>query len=277
MTHTTVTSPAASFGGTVSDGGGRSVGGELVLDEEVRRLFDYHLAAVGELPLAQIVAGLEADLDQRLPAKAAAAAKQLLKRYLAFKTALQQLEQDPKLAGDGLSALQARLAMVRKLRSQYFNTAETAALFGWQDRYDDDALARQAISRDGALSASDKAQRLAALDRQLPPEILTLRQAPVQHLALADSVTAARAKGADDAAIFRLREANVGAAAATRLAAVDKEETEWQQRISRYLAALAEIRGNSNLSELQRQAAIDTLRQTQFDASERLRLSAYEQ
>lgn len=266
----------ASFAGTGGDGTSQSEAGELVLDEGLRRLFDYHLAAVGELPLTQIVANIEAELDRQLPPKAAQAAKRLLKQYLEFKTALQALELDPRLSGDAVAALQARLATVRQLRSRYFSLQESAALFGWQDRYDDDALARRVVQADAALSAEQKRERLAELDRQAPPEILAARQAPVQHLALADSVAAARAKGADDVAVYRLRAETVGPEAAERLAALDREEAAWQGRIQRYQADLAAIRTKAGLSEAERQTAIEQLRQAQFDAQERLRLTAYE-
>jgi len=270
--------PAAptSFAGTAGDGSSLSQDGELVLDEGLRRMFDYHLAAVGELPLSQVVTNIEAELDKQLPPKAALAAKRLLKRYLDFKTALQALEQDPRLSGDAMAALQARLTAVRQLRSRYFSTQEAAALFGWQDRYDDDALARRMVQTDATLSAGQKRQRLAELDRLAPPEILAARQAPVQHLALADSVAAARAKGADDTAVYRLRAETVGPEAAERLAALDREEAAWQGRIQRYQADLAALKAKAGLSETERLAAIEQLRQAQFDAQERLRLTAYE-
>ncbi|MEH6460044.1 lipase secretion chaperone [Chitinimonas sp. JJ19] len=266
----------ASLQGTVSDGQLQTTADTLVLDASLIELFDYHLATVGERTLEQVLATLEAELDKRLPPKAAAEAKRLLQRYVAFKRELVALEQQTELAGASLESAQARIKAVRALRAKYFSPAELTALFGWQDTYDDDALARQAILRDSSLKPLQKQQRLAELDQRLPPEILAQRQVPVQHLTLAEQVSQARAKGADDAAVYQLRTASVGEPAAQRLAEVDREEAAWQQRIQAYLVELARIKADAALDEVGRSSAISQLRSTRFSADEQLRLRAYE-
>ncbi len=267
---------AASLAGTQPDGAPASPAAQLPVDDSLRRLFDYYLATEGEQSLAAIVAAVEAELERRFAPAAAQAAKQLFQRYLAYKRDLQALDGVASLQGNALGVARQRLDAARALRSRHFSAAEAAGLFGWEDRYDDDALARMQIQQDGSLSAADKRARLAELDRQLDPAMLAARQQPVQHLAVAEQVAKAREQGADAAEVFRIRAANVGEAAAERLAKLDTEEADWQRRIQAYQQTLAALRADSTLSQAEREARIAQLREAGFDAQERLRLSAYE-
>lgn len=268
--------PAASQAGTEVDGRAQGSGERLRIDAELRRLFDYHLSSQGERSLDAIIALVERDLDARLAPAAAAEAKRLFRRYLDFKRALIALDADPALKGDAPATARARLDAMRKLRRQFFSGEEDQALFGWEDRYDDDALARMQLQQDGSLDVKEKQRRLAELDAALPPEMLAARQQPVQFLALDQSVQAARAAGADDAAVFRMRAANVGEAAATRLAALDRDEAVWRGRIEQYRQSLAAIHADAALDETARAAAVERLQAAGFSAEERLRLKAYE-
>lgn len=267
---------AASLAGTQPDGAPASPAAQLPVDDSLRRLFDYYLATEGEQSLSAIVAAVEAELARRFAPAAAQAAKQLFQRYLAYKRDLQALDGVASLQGNALGVARQRLDAARALRSRHFSAAEAAGLFGWEDRYDDDALARMQIQQDGSLGAADKRARLAELDRQLDPAMLAARQQSVQHLAVAEQVAKARELGADAAEVFRIRAANVGEAAAERLARLDGEEADWQRRIQAYQQALAALRADSTLSPAEREARIAQLREAGFDAQERLRLSAYE-
>ncbi|QDQ26646.1 lipase chaperone [Chitinimonas arctica] len=267
--------PAPSLVGTVADGATRLASEGTVANEALRDLFDYYLATQGEQSLPQIVAQLERELDSRLPAKEAAAAKRLLQRYLAFKRALIAREQDPDLAGTSLAAMRARLDATRRLRGEFFSSGEDKAMFGWQDSYDSDALSRLEINRDQRLSPAQKAASLARLDASLPPDILQARQMPMQHLTLADNVATARQQGADEQKVFQLRAASVGKEAAERLAVLDRDEAAWQQRMAAYLADLALISKNG-LPAAEQAQAISQLRASRFTAEEQLRLTAYE-
>ncbi|MGQ5522198.1 lipase secretion chaperone [Chitinimonas sp. PSY-7] len=248
----------------------------LVLDENLRRLFDYYLSVQGEQPLRNIIKAVDIWLDKRFAAAAAKDAKNLFRRYLYFKRALATLEADPNIQGNALVIARKRLDSARVLRSRYFSQPEVAGLFGWGDRYDDDAMARMEIQQDRRLTDDVRRSRLTALDGKLDPETLAARQQPVEFLALAEQVAIARKQGADDAAVFRLRAASVGEDAAVKLAALDREEIEWKRRIEHYKQSLVPVRNNSALDESQRQVVITAMRESYFNAQERLRLVAYE-
>jgi len=270
-------SPVASQRGSVADGAIVAAQGQLVVDDALRRRFDYALAALGERTLAQITAALDAAFDAELAPPLAANAKRLFRQYLAYRDAVQAMSRDTRLQAATLAATRARMLAMRAARARFFSPAEQTGLFGWQDSYDDDALARLEIEQDKQLNLKERQRRLAELDRNLPPQMLAARQAPVQHLVLADAVRTARAQGADDAAVYRLRADNVGEAAAARLATLDQQEHDWQQRIAGYLQDRAAILGDKTLDDAGRGARLQQLRDARFDALEQKRLAAYEQ
>lgn len=267
---------ARSFSGTQPDGAVAAGNGELLLNPELLQRFDYYLAAVGERSIADIRAEIERDLQRELKPEAAARAKQILARYLDFKQALVQLERTPGISGQTVEAIRDRLAAIKAVRSRYFTPLEMEALFGPSDAQASLALERLAIQQNNTLSAEQKAASLAQLDARLTPEQRREREAPVQHLLLAAKVDAAKAQGANEAQIQQLRVDTVGEAAAQRLAALDREEADWHQRINAYLAERARLLANTQLAEVDRQAAVAQLRQQRFSELEQRRLGAYE-
>lgn len=267
---------ARSFFGTTPDGELGAGQGELVLNQELLRRFDYYLAAVGERNIAEIRIEIERDLERELKPEAARQSKQILGRYLEFKKALVALERSPGINGNAVDTMRARLSAIQAVRGRYFSVQEQQALFADNDARDLQALERQAIQQDASLNPVQKAARLAELDARLTSEQRRDREAPVQHLKLAAAVDAARSQGASDAQIQQIRVESVGSEAAERLAALDKEEADWQRRIGVYLSERAKLLANTQLPEAERQAAVQRLRQERFSELEQKRLGAFE-
>ena len=256
-----------SMEGTVPDGDARqSMEGQLVVDAELGHLFDYYLAGMGEKDLNAIRAEIERELDLRLKPKAAAQAKLLLARYLSYKGALVNVEQGLKESGDMAAAARARMAARQKLRLDYFSASEIVGLFGFTDAYDADAVARIEISQDPKLSAQQRAEQLAALDKKLSPAMREERDAPTRVVRTEETVQKMRAAGASD---YRLRAAAFSPEGASRLAELDREEAAWKTRIATYLNERTAIPAGQQL-------ALQQLRDKHFTADEQRRLGAYE-
>ncbi|GAA6140659.1 hypothetical protein NBRC116584_04770 [Hydrogenophaga sp. 5NK40-0174] len=79
---------------------------------------------------------------------------------------------------------------------------------------------------------------------------------------------------ADAADRFRQREAALGTAAAQRLEALDQEEAAWQVRLQAARAALGELAQAAELSDAQRQQAIEQYMAQQFKPEEQMRAKA---
>ena len=261
-----------SMEGTRPDGNVTvAAGDKLVVDAELGHLFDYYLAGLGEKPLAAIRSQIEAELDRRLAPVPAREAKRLLGAYLAYKQALLGAEQALPAQADAALAARARLHAMRALRGNYFTAEESAGLFGASDAYDDDAVARMTILGDTSLDEAQRQAQLTALDQKMPPTLRAARDAPLQVAQLDAFVKALRAQGGGDNEVYRLRASTFTPAAAARLAELDREESQWQQRIIAYRAQKASLPGGA-----QDAAALRQLRDASFTPDEQRRLGAYE-
>ena len=267
-----------SLDGTIPDGNIRTAPDDvLIVDEELGHLFDYYLAALGEKPLEAIRAEIENELDRRLKPLAAAEAKRLLARYIDYKHALADVEKNTQLAGASADAARRRLAAMQQTRARFFSAEESRGLFGFADAYDTDAVARLEISQHRSLSDAQKREKLDALDAALSPALREARDAPMKIIKLDESVAKMRLDGASEDDIYRMRAAALSPEAAARFAEVDREETDWKNRIAAYLAERNKLMsGTVNLPESERQAAVQQLRQARFNADEARRLAAYE-
>lgn len=267
-----------SLEGTVPDGQVRQAAEDgLVVSDELVRLFEYYLAAVGERPLDDLRRDIERALDERLKPRAAQEAKALLGRYLAYKAALADVEKNAQLAGNGIDAIRGRLQAIQETRRKFFSDAEAQAMFGMEDAMNLDALARLEINQDKSLNDAQKAERLAALDRALPAPLREARDSAMQVVRLEETAKSMRSKGASEDDIYRMRAAALSPEAAARMAAVDREEAEWKQRIQTYLAEKKRLLESGPVRAPEdRTLVLQQLRQTYFSEDEQRRLPAYE-
>jgi lipase chaperone LimK len=262
--HDAQTSEAPSLFGTVPDGQFVTVGGELVLSPELIKRFEYHLSTIGERSIDQIRAAIVKDLKASLNERGLKEAMRLLDQYWQFKTALVSLQGGQ--TGDGSAAMLAyNFQAVRNLRAQYFQPREIKALFAQTDEYDSYMVQKMGILQNKSLTPAEQQAQLAKLTASLSPQARADVEQPVIHLTLADKVAQAREQGASAQEIRAIRTEMVGAAAATRLEALDREEADWQDRIAQYKAARAAdpVRAEALKSQL-------------FSKQEQLRLAAYE-
>lgn len=245
---------------------------------ELKRLFDYYLSAVGEQSIEAITQQINSELERRLPAQQAREAKRLLALYLEFKRELVTLEQKPELTGSGVQAIRRRLMAMQDLRSGFFSAQETQGMFGFDDAYDMDAVARLEISQNPNLSDTQKKEQLAALDAAMPAALRNERDASRMVVRIEQMAEAMRAKGANDDEVYRMRAKELDPQAASRLAEVDREEQAWKSRIAIYLNERSKVlQAHKDAPDSTRQLALIQLQQSQFTPEERRRLAAYEQ
>ena len=271
-----------SLEGTIADGAiQEDRDGNLQLDAELKRLFDYYLSAIGEKNLPEIQSQIEKILDQKLQVKAAAQAKELLKRYITFKQALVELEKNASKSvstnTDLFSAVNNKWQNMRQLRSQFFSEKEIQAMFGFDDAYDQDALSRLAISQDNTLTDAEKRRKLQILDKNMPADLKAAKDAPYQVIRLEEQAKKMRNEGASEDDIYRMRAAATSPEAANRLAQVDRDINDWNSRINEYLEQRKQlISSPTNTSDNDQQSALQQLRNKYFTSQEQRRLAAYE-
>lgn len=269
----------ASLTGTDVDGELKvDANGNLVLDAEVRHLFDYFLSALGEESLPALVARIRAYLRHTLPAAAAAQAEAALDDYLAYREAQSAMPATGSQAIDTVDtdALRAIKAQARELRTRYMDPAVASAFYADEDAWDDYALARVDVMRDDALTPVQKAERSAALVDALPPALQESVRAVSLYANLRELSDDWQQRGGTAAELRSIREAAVGPEAADRLEALDAERAAWQRRVDAYLRARDAILAAPGLGAGDKQRQIEQLRAAGFSNEEQLRLGAFE-
>ena len=263
----------ASFGGTQVDGIFRlDAAGNLLISEDIRRIFDYFLSALGEETLQVSVERLQAYIAGQLPPPAAEQARALLQQYLSYKAELVLLERDlPQLSS--LDALRQREAAVQALRARLFSTEAHQAFFAREEGYNQFSLQRLAIQQDASLDAAAKAVAVDRLRDSLPAELQD-SVLPQLQAELRSQTAQLQAKGGSPAQIQALRQQLVGAEATRRLEALDSQRQSWNRRIALYQQDKARIEATAGLSPGDKASAIRRLALEQFDDQERLRLDA---
>lgn len=263
-----------SFRGTEVDGRFEvDAAGNLIITQEVRHLFDYFLAAIGEEPLEHTLDRLRRYIDASLASPAREQAQALLDQYLDYKRQLVQLEHDlPQYSS--LRDMLARESAVQALRARIFSQEAHQAFFASEEGLNRFTLERLAIRHDENLSDEQKAAAIDRLRESLPEEMQDHVLPQLQH-----ELRAQIERLGPDASperVRRLRQHLVGAEATQRLEELDQRRLHWRQRLEAFMAERRRLEEHPGLSPGDREAAIQALAEERFDERERLRLEAAE-
>jgi len=255
---------ADSLRGSEVDGGVHlDVNGRVVRDRELRRLFDYFLARLGERSPERIREDLLHWLLQQpqLDAAARADVVALYDRYVELQRASAALGS----SGD----LHADLQRLQALRERELGRDLAQAWFGEEQTYAAQTLARLDVARDASLDPATRAQRLAGIDASLDAS---------QRAARADSTgfqgAVAQSRQVDAAAVpaeqrAEQRRLRWGDAAAVRLAELDRQEASWQLRLQAYAQAREQVFADRSLTPPQRDRRLARLLDDFSDAERR--------
>lgn len=223
--------------------------GRLQMDAATVRFFEYHLALLGELRLADIRALLAEHATQRIGASSVAEVMAAFERYLGLRQALTALPAGASLA----DTLLAR----RALEQQWFGE-HAEAMFGEAREHD----ARTA-QRLGSSNAQTEPSPEAITPAEREARVALLAEEQSRQFEVLD--LPAEQRRAE-------REALWGAQAAARLDALDAERAAWNARLQAY----ARERDRLLSSGAATASALDALRQRSFDPRERLRVEGME-
>ncbi len=259
----------SSLRGSQSDGHVTfSAHGHLIVDRDLRAVFDHFLSLLGEQDLAQIRAHLRQHLQDSYPGQDHAQVLELFERYVAYLRASEQL----RSSGD----LRARHEDLKELRRRTLGDGLADAFFAAEEAHVDWTLENLRIASDPAL---DEASRQAALDRHAEnlPEAERGHRHDSEVGVLAEQQSQLFEElQADPQTRFEERAALFGADAATRLGELDRQRADWARRLQQYREARARIQADPAMDPDARSSALQALLQSSFEAHERRRIEALE-
>lgn len=243
--------------------------GKLVIDMQLRHWIDFHLSAQGELALDEIVLYMQQQM-RVLPEPGQSQALSLLEDYLGYLNALGRYdsEENKRITDPSMSDLAARLAWQQRLRREWLEPEVVAAFFEAEEKIDEYTLAKIQLRNDGAT-----AEDLAALEQTLPEPVQQMRKESRQLLAHSASEAQLRSEGASAEEIQAWRMQEYGAAAAQRLADLDKRNAQWHKRLQDY-QRYQQSQAVQKLAQEDQQKLLQTYRSKNFSENEQKRLSA---
>lgn len=262
----------ASLEGTSVPGGWAETdsNGSLVPTPQLRQLFEYYLAALGEETLPQLVARIEQALA-RLQEPARSEAMAILGNYLDYKLAVGELETSYGNAGaSSPEEMQQQMAEIRALRRAWMDAQTAEAFFASDEALDRFQVEQLRIRTDDSLSDDEREQALARAEGALPEPI---REARRETRKFTDYHKARSELADDPEALSAWRKAHFGEQAARRLEQAEAEQQAWDNKWQAYSEELAEIE-SLGIAGPEREAAIDALRDHYFEGAEKLRAEA---
>lgn len=234
------------------------------LTRDLRHKLEAMLLEAGEAPTpAALKARLAGLVTGHFSASEATRALAFAERYVDYRVALGEIK-PPADAGDP-RALSAAVQARQRVRVQHFSGEEYHALFAHEEELDRFTIARLEIERHASLTPAQKRAALKDAENELSDAHRAARADAVAHMAVAAQTAAFDAQGMSEQARYAHRRNQYGDAAAQQLAQLDREEAQWQQRLSQYAAARD---GKATESQLQQ------LRQQLFSPEEQLRIEA---
>ena len=236
--------------------------GNLLVQDDILRLFEFYLAAIEEEPIESLLQRIQWELASQLQEPARQQANDLLRRYLDYRLALMAVSQPTTLDSHTLAA---HLQQVDALRQQYFSPAEQTTLFT-AERAEDAHLLATLQNNQSPGSAAEPGEMLSAEQR-------LQRQQASRDAEVFEQVEQLRASGASAGQIYAVREQQLGSSAASALAQLDEQQALWQRRLEAFAAERQRIRASTLSADEQRQA-ISSVLAGAFDAREQLRVRA---
>lgn len=268
-----------SLRGTTVDGQLRAdENGHLVIDQDVRRVFDYFLSAVGEESPDRVLARIRAYAASQLPGPAAAEALQLLLRYLDWQAAAGELAEMPAAGKSALDPdhLRERLDRMQALQKQHLGREAADAFFADENRYSEYTIRRLALQEDESLSAESREQVLGQLDNQLPDGLRHSTRQLKQYQRLREITETLQSSGASAGELYQARAEAYGDDAASRLQALDQQRAQWQSRMDEWLWKRDALLSQPGLDAESLDRQLRQQRSQYFDSSELARVAAYE-
>lgn len=268
---------APSIEGTQIDGSLKAdVDGNLIIDLEVRDLFDYFMNTVADVPPDVALGELEKLAREHLPEGAANQAMALLEDYLAYKEAALTYAQKPLLPPSEqtpeyqLSMLEESFTQLKEIRRATMSREAVDAFFALEEAYGEYTLAQIRIQTDASLSPEARNLALNQARANLPP---MLRNSEIQmqaDLELTQEVDLLMQSGISDEELARaLREKGIAASSVDDAINYRRAQREFDAQYTDYALERDQLRA-SGLSDKDIESELESLRQKYFDSEQGL-------
>lgn len=244
--------------------------GNLIVDGNAKDLLDFFLLTIGDLPFDQIYDLIAGNMIASLQEPARSQALALLDEYFSYIDAYDQWESSFDkgfVQQNDPAGMRDRLAELENLRRQHLGDATYEAFFGELDQVNSAYLEAQLALKQPNLTEQERTDIIANLKSSLPAEVREAQDAAMAVVTLTERTRTLQEKGATEAEIHQARVEMVGEEAARRLAVVDEEKRQWEQKRAQYKALLGESGGLDGMADSERNAYIADIAERELGLS----------
>ncbi len=239
--------------------------GHATYSRLTRDMFEYFLSGIKVSSANDAKAKILAHLATIFDAESVKLIEPVVDQYIAYKKDLALAINDRRGGITPEELLELNLSEQEK----HFSSDVADVFFGYDRTYDAYMVAKLSILRDEGMLDEEKKAKIAELDRSLPDDIREDHEKATQIQRWAEQMEAFKKSGAGEAELAELREAKLGRSASRRLATLDREQAEWQERLKEFLLRKQEILASGSEDS---EAEIQALLESSFSANERKRV-----
>ena len=250
--------------------------GKLVINHGLRNLFEYFISAKNEEPLDVILGRIKEYIKFQIPEEPAQQAIAILDSYIAYKEKLEKVESPEGLQGERLGTLESikdALANRMLIRRQFMSSEVVQAFFGDEEKYDQFNLQLIDVKQNSVLTPEAKEEQIIELEKMLPDSVREMREDERKRTNLKEQVADLRKQGKSEEEIYELRKKELGKEAADRWQELDKKRKVWDNKVDVYMKQRETIVSDTDLTDQEKQLAIDRLKFESFDESEIRRIN----
>ncbi|MBF0453022.1 MAG: hypothetical protein HQK75_20135 [Candidatus Magnetomorum sp.] len=253
--------------------------GKLIVNQGLRNLFEYFISAKPEESIEIILGRIREYIQNQIPDEPAQRAISILESYIAYKKKLEEVESPEGLQGEALGTMDAikdALANRMLLRRQFMSSDVVMAFYEDEEKYDQFNLQLIDIKQNSVLSPEAKEQQIIEIEEILPESIRLMRQEDRQREKLNQQIEEMRKQGKTDKDVYELRKKELGQEAADRWQKLEQESKVWDSKIDTYMKQRETITSDSDLSDQEKNLAIDRLKFESFEENEIRRVNREE-
>ncbi|MFT6121762.1 MAG: lipase chaperone LimK [Oleiphilaceae bacterium] len=267
---------ATSLEGTDIDGQLKSdASGNLIIDLEVRDLFDYFLNTAGEVTPEVALAEIKKLAEGSLPASAVEQAMQVLDEYLLYKkTAIELMSQsmipaDQQTKQYQIDMLESTFEKMKSIRRQTMSADTVTAFFELEEAYGEYTLASIKVQHDDALSIDEKIAMQAFYREKLPEIIQKTEDSVIADGAKHKDIHHAILTSSSDDLKQTLADHNYSEEASNEIIAYQDKQNNFDQRYQQYLLDKQQM-SQSGLSEQDQSEQLQALQDSYFEGESEL-------
>lgn len=249
--------------------------GNLIIDNDIKKLLHYFLNVEGELSREELVVLLRKGIADYLPQPAEDQALDILTQYLAYQSALQeQINQGVyQLQSGGVEGYRQAFELRNQLRVQYLGAEVASAFFAEEEAYDLYTVTRLELANNPSLTDAERSAQLSVLEEELPEQYLNVRKKQQSRVAVSEEINTLRE---NNASIYELQDTwtqHYGAEAAQRLVTLEVKRQEWDNRYSSYSQKRLSLQ-EMGLDDDTFESELNALQESLFTEAEQKRIQA---